>query len=209
MGELRCLPLESNHSPLAVAVPLLALIARDMRVATLRREQFRTPSYVRSLCSQFSFIEFIANSRSGQFFFYSADGKYMIKTQTKEECTFLRRILPHYYRHVIQNPATMLTRFYGMHRVKMHHIRRKMRFVVMGSVFATREDVKCMFDVKGSTVGRFAKPGERVLKDCDLHRMGPDGAPLKLRLGHGRREHFLMQASPLSLRARGSESAPS
>ena len=168
-----------------------------------------TRSYVRSLCSQFSFIEFIANSRSGQFFFYSADGKYMIKTQTKEECTFLRRILPHYYRHVIQNPATMLTRFYGMHRVKMHHIRRKMRFVVMGSVFATREDVKCMFDVKGSTVGRFAKPGERVLKDCDLHRMGPDGAPLKLRLGHGRREHFLMQASPLSLRARGSESAPS
>lgn len=34
----------------------------------------------------FNYIEFIANSKSGQFFFYSHDGRYMIKTQTKEEC---------------------------------------------------------------------------------------------------------------------------
>ena len=33
----------------------------------------------------FNYIEVIANSKSGQFFFYSHDGKYMIKTQTKEE----------------------------------------------------------------------------------------------------------------------------
>ena len=65
-------------------------------------------------------MQFIANSRSGQFFFYSHDGKYMIKTQTKEENKFLRRILPAYYKYMLANPDTLITRFYGMHRVKMY-----------------------------------------------------------------------------------------
>ena len=34
--------------------------------------------YLESLCSGLSFIDFIANSRSGQFFFYSFDGVFMI-----------------------------------------------------------------------------------------------------------------------------------
>jgi len=72
-----------------------------------------------SVCGDFNFIQFIANSRSGQFFFYSHDGKYMIKTQTKQENKFLRRILPHYFRHMAANPDSLVCRFYGMHRVKM------------------------------------------------------------------------------------------
>jgi len=81
--------------------------------------------YMLSLCGDFNYIEFIANSKSGQFFFYSHDGKYMIKTQTKEEGKFLRKILPSYYAHLKANPSTLMTRFYGMHRVKMKHINEK------------------------------------------------------------------------------------
>jgi 1-phosphatidylinositol-4-phosphate 5-kinase len=65
-------------------------------------------SYMKSVCGDFNFIQFIANSRSGQFFFYSHDGKYMIKTQTKEENKFLRRILPHYFRHMAHHPDSMV-----------------------------------------------------------------------------------------------------
>lgn len=54
--------------------------------------------YMLSLCGDFGYIEFISNSRGGQFFFYSHDGRYMIKTQTREESKFLRRIMPHYYK---------------------------------------------------------------------------------------------------------------
>ncbi len=36
-----------------------------------------------SVCGNANFIEFISNAKSGQFFFYSSDGKYMIKTMTK------------------------------------------------------------------------------------------------------------------------------
>jgi 1-phosphatidylinositol-4-phosphate 5-kinase len=78
--------------------------------------------YMMSLCGDFNFIEFISNSKSGQFFFYSHDGRFMIKTQTAAESKFLRRILPHYYQYVMQNPNTLMTRFYGMHRVKIGEI---------------------------------------------------------------------------------------
>ena len=129
--------------------------------------------YMLSLCGDFNFIEFVANSKSGQFFFYSHDGRYMIKTQTKEEGKFLRSLLPSYYEHLKSNPSSLMTRFYGMHRVEMKHINRKMRFIIMSSVFYTPLPVHRMFDLKGSSVGRSATREEReapntVMKDNDL-----------------------------------------
>lgn len=49
------------------------------------------------------------NLESGSFFFYSHDGKYMIKTQSKAESKFLRRILAHYYQHVMTQPNTCVS----------------------------------------------------------------------------------------------------
>ena len=72
--------------------------------------------YIMSLAGDFNYIEFIANSKSGQFFFYSHDGKYMIKTQTKDECVLLRTMLPQYVNHLKAHPDSLLVRFYGMHR---------------------------------------------------------------------------------------------
>ncbi len=68
------------------------------------------------LLGDFNYIEFLANSKSGQFFFYSHDGKYMIKTQTQEECVLLRRIMLKYVQHLTIHPDSLLVRFYGMHR---------------------------------------------------------------------------------------------
>ena len=47
--------------------------------------------FLHSVCGNANFIEFISNAKSGQFFFYSSDGKYMIKTMTNAESKFLRR----------------------------------------------------------------------------------------------------------------------
>jgi 1-phosphatidylinositol-4-phosphate 5-kinase len=47
--------------------------------------------FLLSVCGNANFIEFISNAKSGQFFFYSSDGKYMIKTMTNTESKFLRR----------------------------------------------------------------------------------------------------------------------
>ncbi|KAL3656753.1 hypothetical protein V7S43_018312 [Phytophthora oleae] len=159
-----------------------------------RRFGIDLADYMLTLSGDFNFIEFMSNSKSGQFFFYSHDGRFMIKTQTKDESKFLRRILPHYYKFVMENPDTLITRFYGMHRVKMHHLRRKMHFVIMASVFDTQLDIHARFDLKGSRVGRHASPKEHqrgsagVLKDNDLLEKG-----FHLQMGMARRAMFLLQ----------------
>ena len=169
------------------------------RVFHQLRERFGIDrkEYLSSLGGAYQYIEFHSNSKSGQFFFFSHDGKFMIKTQTAEESKFLRRILMHYFKHCAQNPGTYLPRFYGMHRLKMKHLgNRKVHFVVMHSVFDSGDlPIHTMFDLKGSTIGRAAKPEEKargpgkvVLKDLDLMEDG-----VKLQLGARRRGAFLEQ----------------
>lgn len=132
--------------------------------------------FLLSVCGNANFIEFISNAKSGQFFFYSSDGRYMIKTMTNTESKFLRRILPQYYKHCCENPNTMVTRFFGMYRVKLYHLRRNVKFVIMNSVYDTDKPLQSFYDLKGSVIGRDAKPGQAVQKDNDLRKELPDGA---------------------------------
>jgi len=70
-------------------------------------------------------------------------------------------------------PKTLLTRFYGVHRVAFPAGGAKVRFIVMGNVFPTDVDLHRRFDIKGSTHGRTAgreaaaRPGT-ILKDLDV-----------------------------------------
>jgi 1-phosphatidylinositol-4-phosphate 5-kinase len=132
--------------------------------------------FLLSVCGNANFIEFISNAKSGQFFFYSSDGRYMIKTMTNAESKFLRQILPEYFKHCCENPNTLVTRFFGMYRVKLYHLRRNVKFVIMNSVYYTDKNLQTFYDLKGSSVGRDAKPGQAVLKDNDLRKRLPDDA---------------------------------
>ena len=129
-----------------------------------------------SVCGNANFIEFISNAKSGQFFFYSNDGRYMIKTMTNAESKFLRRILPEYFKHCCENPNTMITRFFGMYRVKLYHLRRNVKFVIMNSVYDTDKILHSFYDLKGSSLGRDAKPHHAVKKDNDLRKLLPEEA---------------------------------
>uniref|UniRef100_A0AAV1VGR8 PIPK domain-containing protein n=1 Tax=Peronospora matthiolae TaxID=2874970 RepID=A0AAV1VGR8_9STRA len=159
-----------------------------------RRFGIDSADYMLTLSGDFNFIEFMSNSKSGQFFFHSHDGRFMIKTQTKDDSKSLRRLLPHYYKFVMENPNTLITRFYGMHRVQMHHLRRKMHFVIMASVFNTSLEIHARFDLKGSRIGRCASAKEYehgstcVLKDNDLLDKG-----FRLRMSTAQRAIFIAQ----------------
>mmetsp|Transcript_24395 Transcript_24395/g.73204 ORF Transcript_24395/g.73204 Transcript_24395/m.73204 type:complete len:497 (-) Transcript_24395:201-1691(-) len=156
------------------------------------------PDYITSICGTQYFINFISNSKSQQYFFYSHDGKYLIKTQTRDEVNFLRRMLPSYYAHLRAHPGSLLTRFLGMSRIKFYHLRRKVRFVVMMSVHPTALPIHAVYDIKGCTYGRRTTARERErdarlglglhLKDADLVDDG-----FKLRLDSLRRNAFLSQ----------------
>jgi len=52
--------------------------------------------------------ELTSSGKSGSFFYYSADGKYTLKTISREEFHFLRKILNNYYTHIMNNPNTLI-----------------------------------------------------------------------------------------------------
>jgi hypothetical protein len=57
-----------------------------------------------------------------------------------------------------------------MYRVKLYHLRRNVKFVIMNSVYYTDKSLQIFYDLKGSALGRAAKPGQDVLKDNDLRQ---------------------------------------
>ncbi|TVY83802.1 Phosphatidylinositol 4-phosphate 5-kinase its3 [Lachnellula suecica] len=135
--------------------------------------------YLMSLTSKYILSELGSPGKSGSFFYFSRDYKYIIKTIHHAEHKFLRKILKEYYQHVEQNPNTLLSQFYGLHRVKIPY-GRKIHFVVMNNLFPPHRDIHQTFDLKGSTIGRdfkeedLEKNPRATLKDLnwlrrDLH----------------------------------------
>lgn len=135
--------------------------------------------YLMSLTSKYILSELGSPGKSGSFFYFSRDYKYIIKTIHHAEHKFLRKILKEYYSHVDQNPNTLLSQFYGLHRVKIPY-GRKIHFVIMNNLFPPHRDIHQTFDLKGSTIGRdfkeedLEKNPRATLKDLnwlrrDLH----------------------------------------
>ena len=109
--------------------------------------------YLMSLTSKYILSELGSPGKSGSFFYFSRDYKYIIKTIHHGEHKFLRRILKEYYQHVERNPNTLLSQFYGLHRVKLPY-GKKIHFVVMNNLFPPHRDIHATYDLKGSTIGR-------------------------------------------------------
>ncbi|CAK4663863.1 hypothetical protein LEN26_000627 [Aphanomyces euteiches] len=96
--------------------------------------------------------ERVSEGKSGAFFYFSQDRKYVVKTLTHEELHFLLEILPKYVTFMSANPSTFVTKFFGCHALTMHG--KTVFFIVMQSVFDTRLAIHERFDLKGSWVGR-------------------------------------------------------
>jgi len=109
--------------------------------------------YLMSLTSKYIVSELGSPGKSGSFFYFSRDYKYIIKTIHHQEHKFLRKVLKDYFNHVKQNPNTLLSQIYGLHRVKIPY-GRKIHFIVMNNLFPPHRDIHRTFDLKGSTYKR-------------------------------------------------------
>ncbi|KAI9197078.1 uncharacterized protein BJ171DRAFT_523049 [Polychytrium aggregatum] len=127
--------------------------------------------YLLSLTGKYVLSELGSPGKSGSFFYFSQDYRFIIKTIHHGEHKFLRKILQQYYEHICHNPHTLVSRIFGLHRVKLPG-NRKIHFVVMGNVFPANKDIHEVYDLKGSTIGRELKvdepkPGD-VMKDLNF-----------------------------------------
>eukprot|EP00898_Chlorokybus_atmophyticus_P009134 jgi/Chlat1/9221/Chrsp98S08478 len=142
-------------------------------VFRLLRERFTIDAgdYMMSLCGDQALRELASPGKSGSVFFLSADDRFIIKTMRKHEMHSFLNMLPAYFRQVMEYDDTLLTKFYGLHRIKPHK-GRKVRFMVMGNLFRSELPMHMRFDLKGSTLGRLTDTAKRneltILKDLDL-----------------------------------------
>lgn len=150
-----------------------------------------TSSYRHSL--QQTTKERVSEGKSGAFFYFTEDRKYVVKTLTKEELRFLLSILPTYFAFMRENPNTFMTRFFGCHGLTMYG--KTVYFVVMQSVFDTNLQIHERFDLKGSWVGRLEgrKPTGTVAtcKFCNVEYVvgGSHDQLCDVRRGEGNLRH--------------------
>lgn len=141
--------------------------------------------YLLSLTAKYILSELGSPGKSGSFFYFSRDYRFIIKTIRHNEHKFLLRILRDYHMHIKLNPHTLLSRFYGLHRVKLPG-GKKIHFVIMNNLFPPHRDIHETYDLKGSAIGReypeekAAQKKGAVLKDLNwIHRdrelqLGPE-----------------------------------
>ncbi|KAI4385604.1 hypothetical protein MLD38_003610 [Melastoma candidum] len=132
--------------------------------------------YMISICGNDALRELSSPGKSGSFFYLTNDDRYMIKTMKKSEVKVLLRMLPAYYNHVKNFENTLVTKYFGLHCVKLTGpAQKKVRFIIMGNLFCSNYVFHRRFDLKGSSHGRITdKPDTEIeatttLKDLDLN----------------------------------------
>ncbi|EFC50642.1 phosphatidylinositol-4-phosphate 5-kinase [Naegleria gruberi] len=108
-----------------------------------------------------SLSERLTDGKSGNFFFYTNNGRFLCKTISTSEFETALVFLSQYYTYLHRNRNTLLTRIYGLHRINDTY------FIVMGNAFDTQLPIDKIYDLKGSTIGRFNSSGVGILKDLN------------------------------------------
>ena len=151
---------------------------KDSFISSISPQEFITELMI---SSQTIFEELISTGKSGSLFYYTRDGQFIVKTIGHNEYKFLKKILPNYYRHLKQNPMSLLPKFFGCYQLirKVKKQKEKFNFIVMQNVFSTTKQIHIRFDLKGSKIGRkvlkgnkedndILNKGDIALKDLDL-----------------------------------------
>jgi len=135
--------------------------------------------------------------KSGSYFFFSHDSRFIAKTVNSGELRFLRSVLGEYLEYLeVEAKTTLLCRFVGLYSINRpgKSTAEAKCLVVMRNVMQQHVSYEAIYDLKGSLRGRFVSEAEQeagtvVLKDQNFsndvgHRMD---------FGPGRREGFVMQ----------------
>ena len=103
-----------------------------------------------------SIEELFNTGSSGSLFYYTRDGKLILKTISESEYKTMKRILPDYYNHLIKYKNSFLPKFFGCYKLIKKVKKKKIfvYFIIMMNVFSTSKQIHLRFDLKGSTLGR-------------------------------------------------------
>lgn len=110
--------------------------------------------------------------RSGSFFFFSHDRKFVIKTMTTGELTLVKKMLNDYAGYLEKHPDSLLSKILGIFTVEASSF-SKVHIMLMENTVRLKDPkrIKYVFDLKGSTVDRLVKGkigNNTTLKDVNF-----------------------------------------
>ena len=136
------------------------------------------------ISSQTIFEELCSTGSSGSLLYYTRDGEFIVKTISKKEYKFLKKIIADYFFYIKENPLSFLPKLLGCYVLKRKYKKKltNIYFIVMTNVFATSNHIDLRFDLKGSKIGRKVLTGtvkdrefflnsDMALKDLDFNKM--------------------------------------
>jgi hypothetical protein len=85
-----------------------------------------------------------SQGRSGSFFFFSHNKRFIVKTIPKNELNTLNKILPDYAKHLHENPKSLLARIYGVYTFKIEGI-KAVHLILMENVIQNKKNEVNMF----------------------------------------------------------------
>ena len=103
--------------------------------------------------------------------FSSPDKRFLVKTIKQAECKMLLKLLPDYFRRLVECPDSLLIKFFGVHRIQAKQDKKKRVYItIMQNVFCTQLPIHLRFDLKGSSVKRrgayLPRPHLNTLSRC-------------------------------------------
>ena len=159
-------------------IRILLGIDKESFISSISPQEFVTEIMI---SSQTIFEELCSTGKSGSLFYYTRDGRFIVKTISKKEYKFLKKILVDYYNHLKENPLSLLPKFLGCYKLIRERKKKKYNiyFIVMINVFATSNHIDKRYDLKGSKIGRrvlkgndddkkILNSGDMALKDLDF-----------------------------------------
>ena len=115
-----------------------------------------------------------SQGKSGSFFFFSHDRKFIIKSMNDEELAIFLKALPDYFKHMKENSSSLIARIYGVFKVKMEDL-VPVNLLLMANTIRcdSSKKIQNVFDLKGSMVNRNVKMTSKIkntstLKDQNL-----------------------------------------
>lgn len=113
-----------------------------------------------------------ASGKSGSFFFFSHDKKFIVKTMTSGDLKMFKKIFKSYFSVVNNRPNSLLARIYGIYTVKIENL-VPVNLMLMGNSKNADDDLLLnVFDLKGSLIAREVKgksiKNTSTLKDVNL-----------------------------------------
>ena len=96
-----------------------------------------------------------SQGKSGSFFFFTHDKKFLIKTMTEAEFKVFMNFLPRYYSYCFRRKESLLSRIFGVYQLKLPGL-EYLYFFLMENSIRLQKDSRLIgiFDLKGSKVNR-------------------------------------------------------